>query len=424
MSNRVVHVAPAVVPVAGPPISQGAITVEAGRIVAIGREVVLVPASPDARVVAWDGVLVPGMVNAHTHLQYTSFAAVGAQPHPSYVAWSERFVTEYEGRRAEDWGATARQGVELGLSTGTTCFADVVTDIGALDALADMGVAGVSYLELIGVDDNAWEDRVRARVVDTLRRAHHSTHARIGLSPHAPYSVDEPVLAKAADLAREERVRLHIHLAESDSEDSYYRNGTGALAERVTLRVGRPWSILARGGTGMGAAEFASACGLLGTDSHVAHGVYLGPEGRAILRSAGTYVALCPRSNLTVGIDPPPIADFLTEDSPIAVGTDSLGSNTSLDLLQDVALLRELAVGGGYDRTDLDRRLLEAATLGGATAIGLDSDLGTLEPGKRADIAVFGVDPEISEVERRIVEDGAGNCLATLVAGEIRWKAE
>jgi cytosine/adenosine deaminase-related metal-dependent hydrolase len=332
-------------------------------------------------------------------------------------------VTEYEGRRTEDWGATARQGVELGLRTGTTCFADVVTDIGALDALADMGVAGVSYLELIGVDDNAWEERVRARVVDTLRQAHRSPHARIGLSPHAPYSVDEPVLAKAADLAREERVRLHIHLAESDSEDSYYRTGTGALAERVILRVGRPWSILARGGTGMGAAEFASSCGLLGTDSHVAHGVYLGREGRAILRSAGTYVALCPRSNLTVGIDPPPVADFLTEDSLIAVGTDSLGSNTSLDLLQDVAVLRELAVGGGYDRPDLDRRLLAAATLGGAAAIGLDTDLGSLEPGKRADIAVFGVDPEISSVERRIVEDGAGNCLATLVAGEIRWKA-
>jgi len=422
VSNRVVHVAPAVVPVVGPPISDGAIAVEAGRIVAVGAQATLVPASPDAPVVSWDGVLIPGLVNAHTHLQYTSFAAVGAKPHPSYVAWSERFVTEYEGRRTEDWGATARNGVELGLSTGTTCFADVVTDIAALDALADMGVAGVSYLELIGVDDNAWEGRVRATVVDTLRQAHRSTHARVGLSPHAPYSVDEPVLVKAADLAREEGVRLHIHLAESDSEDSYYRTGTGALAERVSLRVGRPWSILARGGTGMGAAEFASACGLLGADSHVAHGVYLGTEGRAILRSAGTYVALCPRSNLTVGIDPPPVADFLTEDSPIAVGTDSLGSNTSLDVLQDVALLRELAVGGGYDRPDLDRRLVAAATVGGAAAIGLDSDLGTLEPGKRADIAVLGMDSDISELERRIVADGAGTCIATLVSGEVRWK--
>jgi cytosine/adenosine deaminase-related metal-dependent hydrolase len=285
-----------------------------------------------------------------------------------------------------------------------------------------MDVSGVSYLELIGVDEKAWEEGVRNRVVEILRQAHRGPRARIGLSPHAPYSVDEPVLKKAASLARQEGLRLHIHLAESDSEDSYYRTGTGALADRVTMRVGRPWSILARGGTGMGAAQFAAACGLLGRDSHAAHGVYLGREGRAILRDAGSYVSLCPRSNLTVGIDPPPVAEFLIEGSPIAVGTDSLGSNTSLDLLEDVALLRRLAVDGGYNRTDLDSRLLHAATLGGASAMGLDRDLGSLEPGKRADMTVLGLDTGLSGLERRVVEHGAGTCLATMVGGELRWR--
>lgn len=422
MSNLTVHVAPAVVPVSGPPVMQGAIAVKDGLIVDVGGREGVLAARPDAEMVAWDGVLIPGLVNAHTHLQYTSFAEVGALTHPSYVAWSERFVTEYEGRRSEDWGATARSGVAMAMTTGSTCFGDVVTDITALDALADMEVPGVSYLELIGVDDMAWEERVRERVVAVLRGAHRSPHARVGLSPHAPYSVDEPVLKKAAALAREEGVRLHIHLAESDSEDSYYRTGTGALAERVTLRVGRPWSILARGGTGLGAGEFAAACGLLGGDSHVAHGVYLGPEGRSILRQTGTYVALCPRSNLTVGIDPPPVADFLAEGSPISVGTDSLGSNTSLDLLEDVALLRKLAVAGGYDNPDLDRRLLHAATSGGASAIGLSDDLGSLEPGKRADMTVLGVEPEPGKLERRVVEHGAGSCVATMVGGEVRWR--
>jgi cytosine/adenosine deaminase-related metal-dependent hydrolase len=228
-------------------------------------------------------------------------------------------------------------------------------------------------------------------------------------------------LKKAAALAREEGVRLHIHLAESDSEDSYYRTGTGALAERVTLRVGRPWSILARGGTGLGAAEFAAACGLLGGDSHVAHGVYLDAEGRALLRANSTYVALCPRSNITVGIEPPPVADFLTEESPFAVGTDSLGSNTSLDVLEDVSLLRSLAVEGGYEGFDLDSRLIHAATLGGASALGLEGSLGSLEPGKRADMTVLDIDTELAGLERRIVESGAGTSSATLVGGAIRW---
>jgi cytosine/adenosine deaminase-related metal-dependent hydrolase len=422
VSSLTIHTAPAVVPVIGPPLPDCAVAVEKGVIKGVGGREEILDGHPEAEVVEWSGVLIPGLVNAHTHLQYTSFASVGAQPHPSYVAWSERFVSEYEGRRSEDWGATARTGVGLALTTGSTCFADVVTDVGALNALADTGVPGVSYLELIGVDDQAWEERVKEKVLATLRGAHRSPDSRIGLSPHAPYSVDEPVLKKAASLARDEGLRLHIHLAESDSEDSYYRTGTGALAERVTLRVGRPWSILARGGTGLGAAEFAAACGLLGTDSHVAHGVYLGPEGRALLRANSTHVALCPRSNITVGIQPPPVADFLAEESPIAIGTDSLGSNTSLDLLEDVALLRTLAVGGGYHLADLDRRLLHAATLGGATAIGLARELGSLEPGKRADLAVLGVDPELSELERRIVEHGAGSCQATIVGGELRWR--
>jgi cytosine/adenosine deaminase-related metal-dependent hydrolase len=404
-------------------LTGGAVAVIDGVIVGVGPRSEVLARWPGAEVVEWSGVIIPGLVNAHTHLQYTSFADVGATAHPSYVSWSERFVAEYEGRETEDWAATARHGVELALSTGTTCFADIVTDVEALDVLVATGVSGVAYLELIGVDQAAWESGVESWAESTIRAAPRTDHAVVGLSPHAPYSVDEPVLKAAAALARRLGVRLHVHLAESDSEDSYYRTGTGALAERVTLRVGRPWSILARGGTGLSAAEFAMSCGLLGSDSHVAHGVYLGTEGRRLLRDASTYIALCPRSNLTVGIDPPPIAAYLEEESPIAVGTDSLGSTTSLDLLEDVALLRRLAIEGGYQHADLDRRLLHAATLGGANALGLADHLGSIDVGKRADLAVLAIDPDTPDLVRAINEHGSGKCLATLVAGEIRWEA-
>jgi cytosine/adenosine deaminase-related metal-dependent hydrolase len=420
--NASVHTAPVVVPIARPPIADGAVAVADGHIVAVGTRAEVLAAHPAAEVTAWDGVMTPGLVNAHTHLQYTSFVAVGSVTHPTYVKWSERFVDEYENRRGEDWLATARRGVEEAIRSGTTCFADIVTDIEALGVLVEEGVAGVSYLEIIGVDQPAWESRVEQRVTEALTSAPRTGHSRIGLSPHAPYSVDEPVLKAAAALARGLGVRLHVHLAESDTEDSYYRTGTGDLADRVTLRVGRPWSILARGGTGMGAAEFAESCGLLGPDSHMAHGVYLDRPGRHLLTAAGTYVALCPRSNLVVGIDPPPVADFLAENALFAVGTDSLGSNSSLDLMADVALLRRLATDGGYDRPDLDRRLLEAATKGGSTALGLEAAVGTLEVGKRADLAIFDVDRSLDGAERSLVEDGAGQCVGTLVGGDVRWR--
>jgi len=409
------HTADLVVPVSSPPIPHGAVVVDGETIVAVGSLEEMGSAHPSAEVTMWEGTLVPGLVNAHTHLQYTSFTEVGAGRHASYVHWSEAFVQEYDLRRGEDWAVTARAGVEQGLRAGVTAYGDVVTDVEAMTALPESGVAGVAYFEIIGVPFDRWEEEVKERVTAILTSTPTSEVFRVGLSPHTPYTVDEPVLIDAADLARRLGVRLHVHLAEVDSEDAYYRTGTGPLVERITMRVGRPWTVVARGGSGMGAAEYARECGLLGSDSHMAHGVYLDREGRDILDRSGTYVALCPRSNLTVGADPPPIADYLRENRRIAVGTDSLGSSQSLDLLEDVSLLAELAAKGGYTEPDLEDRLLHVATMGGAAALGLDHVIGSLEPGKRADFAVFAVG-SVAE----LVNEGGGNCVGTVTAGSLR----
>lgn len=415
-----VHRAPAVVPVSQPPIADGAVAVTDGVITRVGRFADVRSTSPGSEVIEWDGVMTPGLVNAHTHLQYSVFSEVGAVRHPSYIDWSQRFIEEYDARRGEDWGAAAAEGIRQALSTGTTAFADVVTDASALDALVRAGVAGVSYIEIIGLDEERWRNGAAAQLEHTVTTARTSPVASVGISPHTPYTLDEAVLPMSAGLARRLGVRLHVHLAESDGEDEYYRTGTGALADRIAGIQGRRWGVLGRGGAGMGAGAFADDRGLLGADSHMAHGVYLGEEGRRILRRRRTSVALCPRSNLTVGIDTPPVAEFLREGSPIAVGTDSLGSNSSLDLAEDVALLRVLALEGGYRNAELDRRLLHAATMGGATAIGLDDTIGSLEPGKRADLALFDVDPAPAVVERSLVESAAGHCAATIVAGRTR----
>lgn len=412
------HTADLVAPVSSPPIRNGAVVVEGGMIVAVGTFEEMKPAHPSARVTVWEGTLIPGLVNAHTHLQYTSFVSVGASRHTSYVDWSEAFVQEYDRRRGEDWAAIARGGIDQGLRAGVTAYGDVVTDAAAMTALSDNGVAGVAYFEVIGIPAERWEADVSRQVADILTGTPVTASFQVGLSPHAPYSVDEPVMKAIADLARSLGVRIHTHLAESDTEDDYYRTGTGALADRIVMRVGRPWSVVARGGSGLGAAEYALECGVLGPDSHVAHGVYLDREGRRVLDETGTYVALCPRSNLTVGVDPPPIADYLRENRPIAVGTDSLGSSRSLDLLEDVSLLAELAIDGGYDQPDLEARLLHAATLGGADALGLRDVVGSLDPGKRADLAVFAVGSVAD-----LVRHGSGSCVGTVAAGSVRWSS-
>ena len=423
-SVRTIHSADVVVPITSAPIGGGAIVVADGTIVAVGPLDAARADYPDAAHTRWPGVLVAGLVNAHTHLQYTSFASVGATQYVDYTAWSARFVEEYDLRHDADWRAIARRGAQEMIASGVTAIGDVVTDLAARDVLVDLDIPGVAYLELIGVDLEDWNGGVGAGLRDAVSSAPTSPWTTVGISPHAPYSVDEPVLTAMADLARDLGVRLHIHVGESDGEDEFYRTGTGSLAERVRRVATRRVGILERGGSGMGTAELTQNLGLLGPTCHIAHGVYLGREGRAIMAANDTVVALCPRSNRIVGIDDPPVGDYLRESVPFAVGTDSLSSSPSLDLMADVKSLHDLAVAGGYTADDLDDRLLHAATMGGATALGLDAALGSLEVGKRADFAVFdlpGSEPvSAANVARRLVHDGASHCTATVIRGVTR----
>ena len=145
---------------------------------------------------------------------------------------------------------------------------------------------------------------------------------------------------------------------------------------------------------------------------------------RALLRDRGTAVALCVRSNRILGAGEPPVAAYLDEGNVVAVGTDSLASTPSLDLLDEAVALRDLARRQGYDAADLDRRIVEAATVGGAQAMGLD-DIGVLRPGARADLAVFEVPVTASGAGRgsaaytAVLELGAGRCVATVLGGTL-----
>ncbi|MGF1667118.1 MAG: amidohydrolase family protein [Acidimicrobiia bacterium] len=417
-----IEAADVVVPITGPPITQGGVLVDGDLIADVGPLDQVMARHPDVAVRHWPGVMTPGLVNAHTHLQYTTFDRVGAVRYPDYVSWAVRFVAEYDARPHEDWVAAARLGVERSLAAGVTCLADVVTDWEARDVLIDAALPGIAYLELIGTDPADWEGAAATDLEDAISSAPVTDWSRVGISPHAPYSVDERVIVNLVEMARRLGVRLHVHLAEIDSEEELYRSGTGVWAERVRQVARRRLTLADRGGAGLGTAEFAASLGLLTAQCHIAHGIYLDGAGRAMLAASGTVPALCPRSNLSLGQSPPPIADYLRERVPFAIGTDSLGSTQSLDPMDDVAVLRTLAADAGYDHPDLGRRLLEAATLGGARAMGLDGLLGSLEAGKRADLAIFDVEAQAADVEGALTGTGGSHCLATIVGGVVRWE--
>ena len=409
---RTLHTAPVVLPIDGEPVRDGAVAVDGELITAVGPRAELVAAHPGARLRPWPGVLTPGLVNAHAHLQYSDFADLAASGLP-FPEW----IRQVTGRRVEYtermWQRSARRGLHGLLRTGTTAVADVVTDPGVLAPTAASGVAGVSYLEVVGMDDRRWGDR-RSGLVALLHGS--ASRRTVGISPHTLYTLGTAVFRDCLAVARANGLRIHTHLAETPAEVEYVLGGEGPFAEWAH-RLGLAFELAGSGGSGMSPAAHLDTIGGLGPDVHVAHGVHCDAADRAVLRERGSVVALCVRSNAVLAAGDPPVAAYLDEGSPIAIGTDSLASSPSLDLMEELGAVRALARRQGYDSADLDRRLVEAATKGGAAAMGL-SGTGVLRPGVRADLAVFDV-PADGDPYAALVSAGPGRCVATVLAGRM-----
>src|SRR5664280_631507 len=225
-----VHTAPVVLPICAGPIVDGAVAVEGERIAAVGPRADLQAAYPAAKGRRWPGILTPGLVNAHAHLQYTDFAdlATSGLPFPRWI------VTLSARRQTFDdtaWQASARRGIHLALTTGTTCLADVVTNPAVLRPTARSGLAGVSYVEAVAADDRIWSEHARATLLHALDTA--PAGRAIGVSPHTLYTLGTAVYADCLAIARKRGLRLHTHLAETAEEVEYVLAGGGALARAV-----------------------------------------------------------------------------------------------------------------------------------------------------------------------------------------------
>jgi cytosine/adenosine deaminase-related metal-dependent hydrolase len=423
MTGIVLYSAALVVPITAPPIPSGAIAVRGDRILHVGdgawvrRE--MVARGLDFDEVHWPGVLLPGLVNAHTHLQYSGMGAVGEGRYRGFDDWARSFNPVYDAGR--DWAEDAAEGARAMIAAGTTAVADIATDAEASGALHDARLHGITYWEVMSWTNAEWASRGRAEVEARLDAL--PAPPGTGLSPHAPYSLDVEPLLEIPDIVRERGGRIHLHLGEAALEREFAPTHPGDWRDR------KPESFreLRDAGYGVGATEFVDALGVLGPDCHIAHGVYMTARDRAILRARGTTVALCPRSNEVIGLDEPPVAAYLAEGNPIAVGTDSRASSPSLDLMADVAALHRIARGQGYANRDLPEQLLRAATLGGAHAMGLDTGadrIGYLAVGAVADLAFFDLPvTTVADTLDALVTHGAGRAVATVVAGEPRHTA-
>ncbi|MEG8035091.1 amidohydrolase family protein [Sphingomonas sp. LR61] len=186
----VVHSARVVVPMTAPPIADGAVAVQDGRILHVGDRSWVVDQLTGSGATfterQWRGALLPGLVNAHSHLQYTGMASVGRGQYDGFEDWASAFNQDYA--EPHDWRAEAAAGAAASIRAGVTSIADIVTDIEASTALEDAGLGGIAYWEVMDWENDAWQSHGRDQVLDELARI--PTNPGAGLSPHAPYSLE------------------------------------------------------------------------------------------------------------------------------------------------------------------------------------------------------------------------------------------
>jgi len=361
-------------PVTAPPIEDGAVLVDdRGTIAAVGPNLV-VPTRPGARQLEFpDAHLLPGLVNTHTHLELTHLAGKNAER--EFAGWIRTLRALKDATTPEEFSRSAEQGVRDAWAAGVTCVADTGSTGAPLEALARLGGRGIYYQEVFGPDPAQCAASM-AELEHALARLSPlaSSPLSLGVSPHAPYTVSEPLYRAVADLARRERWPLAMHLAESRAETELVRDGSGAFADALRARG---FAVRAQH---CSPVQYLLRLGVLqrATGWLCIHGVQVDGPDIDVLRDAGVAVAHCPRSNRVHGHGTAPLAAFRRAGLPVGLGTDSVVS------VGDSSLLAE-ATAAGLDGEDALRML----TIEGARALGLELQIGSLEVGKQADLAVF-----------------------------------
>ena len=383
-----------VLPVDAEPIEDGEIIVEEDRIVEVRPVRQIGQVGPHDRRDFGDAVLMPGLVNAHTHIDYTVMR--GLLEDIPFFDWIRDLTLRKAALEEPDWIASATMGAAEALAGGVTTIADCTDSGAALLGAKKIGLRGIIYQEVFALDESVSVEETLKELklkVNAMQWAATGTKLRIGVSPHAPYTVRPEALRSVASYARFHDLPTCIHAAESQAEVEWIRHGGGCIGERDACR-GIGWMQPAPACT---ALELLSACEALGPQTLLVHGVQIAAADRAIIRDSGVAWAHCPKSNAKLGNGIAPLG-LLRECYPagearIGLGSDSVASNNTMDLFEEMrfAVLAQRARGRKITAMSA-RQAVEMATIGGARALGMSEKIGTLTPGKQADVIAVRLD--------------------------------
>jgi cytosine/adenosine deaminase-related metal-dependent hydrolase len=399
-----------VLPVTAPPIRNGWVAVDRDSVVGLGgaQDSLGRFANGDAgRTDLGDAVIMPALVNAHTHLEL-SWLRGRIRPGSSFLGWVSAMMRERLQSADGRDGGYVRSAMALALeemkASGTGLVGDISNSLAHLDALAESGLEGVVFHEVIkfrAPDAEGFVEESRRR----MDAAGAGDRWRLALAPHAPYSVAPSIyraLAEARPRLRD--AHMSVHVSESREEVEFIGRGSGGWPE-VLKRLGA-WDPNWRA-PGCSPISYLDRLGFWDARTLAVHAVQADGDDLALLAQRGATLVCCPRSNAWVGAGEPPVEAFYRSGARVAIGTDSLASVDDLNLFSELAALHRIAPG--VAATDL----LRSATRSGAEALGFGESHGAIERGRRAVLIAVDIPPGTVDVEQYLVS-GIG-------PGKVRW---
>jgi cytosine/adenosine deaminase-related metal-dependent hydrolase len=377
-----------VLPVSSPPVRAGAVLVDENGIIRyVGAASGIEAGEATARIELGEALLLPGLINTHTHPELTGMR--GLLEDLPFHSWIPTLRAAKDGAQlgAADFAAAARWACLEAIAAGVTTIGATEDSGAALDALREAGLRGIVYREVFGPAPHQAAvalAKLRVKVDDMMRRQ--TDLVRVGISPHAPYTVSDELFRQVAGWAVADGIPVAVHAAEAFVEQELVAHGVGVFADGLRARS------IATPRRASSTVRLLEQTGVLAARPLLIHCILLQDDDIRIIADHGATVAHCPVANARLGHGIAPVMELLDAGVRVGLGTDSVASNNRVDMMEEARMAHLLQRARLRSPTVLPAdQLLRLMTLDGARALGLDSRVGSLEPGKDADLCAVRV---------------------------------
>ena len=412
-----------VLPISAEVIENGAVAFEKTQIAAVGTRREIVAEYPEAVIEDFgEAVIMPGLINCHSHLEITAMRGFLDDVETDFYSWLMKLTsTRAEKLTDGDIKIAALAGALEGVRGGITCFGDIGRfGVAGFEALKTNGLRGLIYQETDFSPNDAIAKDDFAKLKDKFLSLRETETAlvKVGLSPHAPYTVSRRLFEEITDFALAENVKVSIHAAESNQECDLFMTGKGFFAE-LYEKLNLDWN-----SPGQSPIAYLGDIGALRSKPLLAHCVKVSDDDINLIAESRSGIAHCPKSNAKFGHGIAPLEKFLDEKIRVGFGSDSVASNNAGDILEEARFATLAArTQAGKKRFLSAREIIKTATLGGANALGLERETGSLEAGKQADMIVVALEniaqqPIHDVYSALLFASNARDVTMTMVAGE------